>query len=144
MKHLHANTRINPLLLSLLTIFSATAMAAKPAPAADPCEKQNNTFEINECAAATLKLKDAELNEAYQALMKSLTSDDKTDTTDYAAVRRQLQTAQRAWVQFRDADCNAMYDYNITGSIRNVVMLNCKIDRTVQRTKELRSWSRLN
>ena len=86
------------------------------------------------------KARDRELNEAYRALIAALKPDDAGDTTDYPAVRTQLVAAQRAWVSFRDADCNASRKYYEQGTIRTAMHLGCLIERTVQRTKELKAW----
>ena len=107
----------------------------------DPCKKQDNTLEINACAAHVLKQKDAELNQAYQDLLKTLKPADKNDRTDYTAIRKELAEAQRAWITFRDRDCGATYKYWEEGSIRGIKYLACLTDRTEQRTRELRKWA---
>ncbi|MDM0074357.1 lysozyme inhibitor LprI family protein [Variovorax sp. J2P1-59] len=121
---------------AVVLLASCAALAQAP----DPCKTQKNTVEINECAQQTLARKDKELNAAYQSLVKSLASDGKTDTTDYAGTKKLLQQAQRAWVQFRDSDCNAKYTLNAAGTIRDVAALSCKIEHTEQRTKQLKDW----
>ena len=98
-------------------------------------------MEINECAKRTLQVKDRELNDAYQKLVKSLTPDDKQDTTDYEGVKKQLLAGQRAWITYRDNDCKAKLTLHASGTIRGAVYLGCLAERTEQRTKELRSWS---
>lgn len=104
------------------------------------CTNPRNTLEINECAMREYKARDLELNEAYRALSTSLKPDSGGDTTDYAAVKAQLVAAQRAWVSFRDADCNALRKFYEQGTIRTAMHYGCLIERTVQRTKELKAW----
>lgn len=87
----------------------------------NPCASASNTLEINECAQKELKAKDGELNKAYQALLKSLSPSMQGDTTDYAAVKRELAEAQRAWIKYRDSDCGAKYKFWEDGSIRGAM-----------------------
>ena len=108
---------------------------------ADPCKSQNNTLEIDECGKLTLKAKDKELNQAYQALLKSLKPDNKGDDTNFAEVKKRLLEAQRAWITFRDNDCKAKLTLWASGTIRGAMYLGCLTERTEQRTKELRNWA---
>lgn len=110
------------------------------AAAPNPCDTQANTLEINACGAQQLKEKDAALNQAYKALMAALQPDEPAQAAELAEIRKKVQAAQRAWIQYRDQDCDAMYDFNIRGSMRNSIALRCKIEKTVARTKELEGW----
>ena len=122
----------------LVWLLSAGSAAAQVGP--DPCKTQQNTLEINECARLTLVEKDRELNSAYQRVLAALVRRDKDDPTDYENARKQLVAAQRAWMQFRDNDCAAMFTLYAMGTIRTVTYLSCVIERTEQRTLELRKW----
>jgi uncharacterized protein YecT (DUF1311 family) len=86
------------------------------------------------------KLRERDLNEAYRALTATLKPEGAGDTTDYAAVKTELLAAQKAWVSFREADCSALRKYYEQGTIRAAMHLGCLIERTVQRTKELKAW----
>jgi uncharacterized protein YecT (DUF1311 family) len=61
---------------------------------------------------------DKQLNDAYQKLLAKLAPTDQA----------KLKKAQRAWVAFRDLDC---------AWVDATEPLNCKIERTDSRTKEL-------
>lgn len=124
-----------PLALALLAVASFSHAQS------DPCKTLSSTLEINQCGAITLKAKDRELNEAYQALLKSLKPEDKSDETDFADVKRRLVEAQRGWIVFRDNDCKAKMAYWSPGTIRGAMYLACLTERTEQRTKELRVWT---
>lgn len=121
-----------------LTLLTASTFCVGQS--VDPCKNQSNTHEINECGRLTLKSRDRDLNQAYQALMKSLRANDKEDNTNYAEVKKKLQEAQRAWIVFRDNDCQAKYTLWESGTIRGITHLSCLTERTEQRTKELRTW----
>jgi uncharacterized protein YecT (DUF1311 family) len=128
------------LLFGFLVLAAASSVnAQKP----DPCASSGTTIEINECAQKVLRQKDGELNEAYQALLKSLSPSRSGDSTDYASVKKELAEAQRAWVKFRDSDCGAKYKFWEQGSIRGAMYLSCLTERTEQRTAELRKWAEI-
>ena len=54
------------------------------------------TVEMLGCIAAEAKLQDARLNKVYKDVMAELSEPRK----------KELRDAQRAWVKFRDANCN--------------------------------------
>lgn len=124
-----------------LSLTLRTASTFCFAQSADPCKTQSTTLVINECGKLTLKEKDRELNQAYQALMKSLKADDTGDDRNFAEVKKKLQDAQRAWITFRDNDCQGKLSRWASGTIRGARHLGCLADRTEQRTKELRNWA---
>jgi uncharacterized protein YecT (DUF1311 family) len=128
---LHANC----IALALLT--SSGLCLAQPEVA---CNPGGNTQEMNKCAEMTLAEKDRELNQAYRALVQSLKPDSKVDSTDYAKVKKRLLAAQRAWLTFRDNDCTAKEVQWNAFTMRGGIYFGCMIERTEQRTKELRSW----
>ena len=106
------------------------------AAAALDCSKAMTTPDMNECAAIDQKKADARLNQVYQRVLKSLEPD-----AGGAETKKKLVEAQRAWVKFRDADCAAVYQQHIDGTIRNVMHHGCMRARTEQRIKELNEFS---
>lgn len=59
-----------------------------------------------------------ELNMIYQKVLNKIPSEDKAN----------LKIAQKAWIHFRDLDCKWAF---------KAEPLDCLIDRTINRTKEL-------
>jgi len=94
------------------------------------CYNAGNTVEINDCLIDEFGKIDLQLNQTYQKTIKGLTADSKKALTE----------AQRAWIQFRDKECSAVYEFWKEGSIRNTKHMVCKIEKTRQRTTELREW----
>ena len=74
-------------------VLAASAIAG---PQADPCKTRANQLELTQCADRQFSASDKVLNETYRKLLADL--DDEH--------RVLLQKAQRAWVGFRDADCD--------------------------------------
>lgn len=96
------------------------------------CAKAVTTADINECASIEQKKVEDKLNKLYQGIVKPLEGDEK----------KTLVEAQRAWIKFREADCNAVYQRWIDGTIRNVLFISCMQDRAETRIKELQEYAK--
>lgn len=96
------------------------------------CNSTSQTT-LSFCAKEAYQRADVELNAAYEKLVAQLETD---------ASKGRLKEAQRAWMQFRDKDCNY---YNSGAELRAQYMSTmmyffCLTDRTRTRTKELESF----
>ncbi|WP_395825039.1 lysozyme inhibitor LprI family protein [Collimonas sp.] len=105
----------------------------------DPCLSQNSTAEMNVCAKIEFDKDEKALNDTYQQLLKQIIKPDQ-DGVRYSEVKKKLIEAHRAWVSFRKKDCDAVYTYNESGTIRTLEFLGCMRAHTVQRTKELKNF----
>ena len=112
----------------------ALATACAPALALD-CKNAMSTPEINECAAAEQKAVESKLNQVYRRVIKSLETN-----KDSAAAKDKLVLAQRAWVKFREADCDAVYENWAGGTIRTVMYISCMRQHAEQRIKDLEGF----
>jgi len=112
----------------------ALATACAPALALD-CKNAMSTPEINECAAAEQKAVESKLNQVYRRVIKSLETN-----KDSAAAKDKLVLAQRAWVKFREADCDAVYENWAGGTIRTVMYIGCMRQHAEQRIKDLEGF----
>jgi len=125
--------------IALAFAAASPAFAAPPdpvqaryTPAYDRCLASpdgQSTLGMIDCAGAELKLQDARLNAAYRKTMASLNARQKA----------KLQTAQRAWVAFRDAEC-ASYEDEDWGTISRINASACVLHMTVQRTMDLEAY----
>lgn len=84
------------------------------------------TFEMRECISAEYERQDLLLNRNYKALMADLTPERK----------KQLQTAQRLWIQYRDANCQFYADPD-GGTAAGVAAADCVLQMTANRAREL-------
>jgi uncharacterized protein YecT (DUF1311 family) len=103
------------------------------APADEPeldCENPMTTMDRELCADRTAGVADAELNTAYLRARARL--DRKR--------RDLLLDAQRAWLAFRDKQCNAVL-VMMEGSGRNAAYLECRIGLAKTRTRDLREMA---
>ncbi|MER9056075.1 lysozyme inhibitor LprI family protein [Mesorhizobium sp. M0213] len=81
----------------ILVSACLVVLAAGSVAHAQECDRNDDSQQMmNICADADYKSADAKLNKAYQDLIGG--SD--------AKARKLLQTAQRAWIAFRDAECS--------------------------------------
>lgn len=119
-------------LLALLCLHQPVA-AQDRAPALD-CSNGPQSA-LNECAAAGFHAADAQLNTAYQAVTRRL-----TDTP----ARRSLVEAQRAWIRFRDAECEFDTRSSEGGSIRPLLFSGCQKRLTERRTADLNAYLSCN
>lgn len=96
----------------------------------DGCmRKAVSTLEMLECGSRETERWDTRLNRAYQARMNSLNE----------RQRGALKRAEKAWLAFRQADCEAYQDEE-WGTISRIDAAQCYLRRTVERALELESF----
>ena len=87
-----------------------------------------NTWDMIQCDEVELKQQDDSLNKSYRALSAKLTSQR----------RKQLVDAQRAWISFRDANCNFYSDPD-GGQAARLAGSSCLLTATAERAREIQS-----
>ena len=111
------------LLITVVTM-SALIPAARAADAGAGCDGVS-TPEIVNCMMAKTAQWDKRMNAAYQKALKD----------DEPKRQEQLRTAQRLWVQFRDANC--LYFDMGEGTIARIDAAECMRNMTEIRAREL-------
>jgi uncharacterized protein YecT (DUF1311 family) len=106
---------------------AAAPNQAPPPPLPAECSNPTNQGMMTRCAQAEYAQVDAELNQRYQAVKGTLSADKQTD----------LVAAGRAWIAFRDADCEFVQSQFEGGSIQPMVYWGCLTQRTQDRIDEL-------
>ncbi|QEW34564.1 DUF1311 domain-containing protein (plasmid) [Erwinia billingiae] len=106
-----------------LTFFHMTQTIA-----AD-CNDAGTQSEMNQCAAEDYKKMDKELNTAYQQTLKKTSGEQK----------KRLQSAQKKWISYRDADCSFQTYKSSDGTISPLNTARCLQVKTEQRTRELKN-----
>jgi uncharacterized protein YecT (DUF1311 family) len=122
-------------------VLVAVALGMSPAVAADrEFSKEFDTCmdkaggvtpTMIDCISAELRRQDALLNENYRKLMASLSTKRK----------KTLQEAQRAWLKFRDTNCDFYYDPD-GGTAARVDANECVLNATTDRARELAQLAR--
>jgi uncharacterized protein YecT (DUF1311 family) len=91
------------------------------------CGDKKTAVEIVDCVKIEVKRADVELNQVYQAKLKKLRQPDA----------ERLRKAQRAWLVYRDAECDAEMELYAGGSIAPQIRLNCELTVTRLRIREI-------
>ena len=114
----------------LCVTAAAPAFAAPAAAQKDPpldCKNAMIQSDLNACAERDFQHEDALLNQVYGAYRQTLPPDERAG----------LINAQKAWLTFRDAECDFETLENIGGSIRPMEYSGCLSELTQQRRKRL-------
>ncbi|SPA25162.1 conserved hypothetical protein, DUF1311 [Cupriavidus taiwanensis] len=93
-------------------------------------DKAVSTADMLNCAALESRVQDTALNRAYQSLLRRLE----------APRTGQLRVAQRAWLEYRQANC-AYVSNPAGGSAARVAGASCLLEMTAARVRELRDFA---
>lgn len=100
------------------------------------CDEATSQAQISSCAQQAYETADAELNAVYQQVMQTYRTD--------KAFADKLKSAQRAWLQFRDAHLESKFPAADKQQAYGSMYPSCynfELTRlTEQRTEQLRSW----
>jgi uncharacterized protein YecT (DUF1311 family) len=111
-----------------LVLFCAHASTAQEA---GTCN--GNTYEMQVCLSKIYQKSDAELNATYRTALKTL-----RDYRNPNLQTQNLQSAERRWMAYRDAQCKAQLELFEGGTAGLIDHLGCLIEMTRQRTAELK------
>lgn len=112
-------------------LLSVAATAPLSDAMADACDNAGGgQAGLNECYGKVFKKADAELNKRYKEIESRLADD--------ADTKKQLITAQRAWVAYRDAECG--FRASGGGSVAPMTYLICQTDLTHSRIQDFRNF----
>ena len=89
------------------------------------------TFKMIDCINDEHAKQDKRLNAAYKQLGSQVSPEQK----------KQLLTAQRLWIKYRDANCAFYYDPD-GGSLARINAAGCDLEMTTQRANELEYLAR--
>ncbi|MCA0998390.1 lysozyme inhibitor LprI family protein [Alloyangia pacifica] len=109
---------------ALALLLSGMAGAASAA-----CNEAKTTIEMGDCVRGEYEAADLELNRVYAQLKGA------RDEAFMAKVR----DAQRAWIPFRDAACEAEGALYEGGSLQPIAQVSCLTKLTRRRSEDLRT-----
>jgi len=113
----------------ILIAFCGPALAEEPQV---DCDNAMTQTDMNICSYQDYQAADVELNETYAWAM------DRAKGYGQTAADA-LRAAQRAWIPYRDAACEAEAVLYEGGSIQPLIVSSCLASLTRQRTDEMRS-----
>lgn len=100
-------------------------------PIYDVCNRNSGspdtTYVMSMCLMSVNSAWDQRLNQLYRTTLAA----------QAPTARVSLRAAQRIWITSRDADCSAVYEANISGSIRSVAAASCRVNATRHRVEWL-------
>lgn len=114
-----------------LALFLALGLTGSGARAAE-CDGNATQTALNDCQGALFAQADAELNALYGQMTARLAADPDTKT--------RLTTAQRAWLAYRDAECDFAASGVAGGSVAPLIRARCLTDLTRARSADFRRY----
>ena len=99
---------------------------------AGDCAHASTQGAMNQCAAQENKAADDELNSLYKQITARLKDDPQA--------KQLLVKAQRAWISFRDAECNFSASGVEGGSVYPLVHSNCTTAVTKARVETFKTY----
>jgi len=115
------------LLLSVTLALTTPVFAS----ADENCGNATSQSDMNFCAEKSLTASDAEMNKVYNEIRGRLKGD--------AHAIKRLVAAQKAWIAFRDAECDFQSSDVKGGSIYPFLYNTCADSMTQARTKDLKA-----
>ncbi|WP_183030042.1 lysozyme inhibitor LprI family protein [Altericroceibacterium spongiae] len=120
-----------PLFLPIAAVLTASATANAPS----RCTGET-TLEVNACLNEQLGEANVEMEQYAETALAIMERDAKDEFSD--ALEKDapdaFRRAQKAWTDYREAECEALYDNWSGGTIRNAMTISCEIRITRQRT----------
>ncbi len=92
------------------------------------CTNQVTQSDMNECAYKDLKNANEDLNNIYQALLSTLGGSEK----------KALIKAEKAWIGFRDSECDYEASASLGGTLHPLEIAGCQTKLSSSRTAELK------
>lgn len=113
--------------LIALALLLGSGIAAHAGDKID-CKSQNlNQMQLDQCAGMDFTAADAKLNALYKTMMA------KYDAANGAL----LKSSERAWIAYRDAQCDFATNGTAGGTINPMMDTMCRTEKTNARIKEL-------
>lgn len=136
--------RHSSLVASMSLAILAGSGAASTAFAQDAkvnCAEPQTQMEMTQCAGEDYDKADKELNTEYQKLRKLLAERDKAADENGKGAVDALVAAQRAWVAYRDANCDLTGFQARGGSMEPQIVASCLAQMSRDRTRDLKTLS---
>ena len=135
MRRLQISALLRPAALLCVVASLAAALHSQKDPAAgftdNDCRQAVTTSAMRACEDARYETAQRELNSAYQSLLQHLDNSRK----------QKLHAAQRAWLQFRDANAEFQASLAQGGTLAPLLKITCMAEMTEARISELKKAS---
>lgn len=102
------------------------------------CQNQITQFDMNVCSQRDYEAADVELNAQWKLTRKAMVDTDASLSDNLKGAEKALIAAQRAWIAYRDTQCElAGFDAR-GGSMEPMLVSGCMAEMTRARTEELK------
>ncbi|MBB2754098.1 UNVERIFIED_ORG: uncharacterized protein YecT (DUF1311 family) [Rhizobium aethiopicum] len=125
--------------LNICLIGAAMLLMADRASSQDiDCQNPKTQSDMTSCESARHETADKALNVQYKKTRATLAAVDKDLDDDMKGAEQALVKAQRAWIDYRDAECDAFGFQARGGTMEPMLVAGCLANITDKRTKELK------
>lgn len=137
----HCKTSILCVTLACLTLaWLVASSGAGMAQEADVCAGAESNLALKECLGKAYQNADKQLNIVWKQALGAVDAADYLTPEQRDAWKKELRDAQRAWVQFKEHDCNGAVLYEWWGgSGAGAAITSCLLGYTQARTKDLKA-----
>lgn len=98
-------------------------------------DKAQSNVDMKQCSWDAYGAADKILNKVYAQQVATLKTPD--DFGQNPEILRRLVVSERAWITFRDADCDYQGTSMIGGTGEGLVISECLVGKTISRVKDL-------
>ncbi|HMS94695.1 MAG TPA: lysozyme inhibitor LprI family protein [Tabrizicola sp.] len=119
--------------VTLACLFAASPALAEEVDCATAMAQQ----ELNICAEMDWQAADKDLNAVYKTVLAAMKDMDAVLPPELQGAEDALRTAQRAWIDYRDAQCETAGFPMRGGSAEPLLVYGCLRQVTENRTAEL-------
>jgi uncharacterized protein YecT (DUF1311 family) len=118
---------------------AAPAKTPASAPTTSTCwDTATTQLDMDDCAEKDYETADTELNAVYTQTVAAAAAG--TNWADGPTLKATLETAEKGWIAFRDADCDFAGNAQAEGgTMEPMLETQCGTDRTHERTRWLRA-----
>ena len=124
-----------PMGFGLLALMGASGASADEIDCKSPTTQTDMTL----CERARQDEADKALNVQYKKTRAAMVAIDSDQDDDMKGAEKALVTAQRAWITYRDAQCEAAGFQARGGTMEPMLVAGCIANVTDARTKELKT-----
>jgi uncharacterized protein YecT (DUF1311 family) len=124
--------------LCLGSALFAGAVFAEDAPKVD-CDKAETQADMNICAGRDFAAADADLNAQWKITRQVMADWDRELSVDQRGAEKALLKGQRAWIDYRDGQCESEAFAARGGTLEPMLLMSCKAEISKVRTEELKT-----
>jgi uncharacterized protein YecT (DUF1311 family) len=122
------------MIIALLLVAAGPAFADDDVPG---CENASSNVEIGSCVSAAYQKADEALNAFWPKVLARIDAADYVPPADRNTWKQTVIAAQRAWIDFKQADCGAVAYEWWGGSGAGIAETTCLYGHTARRLEQL-------